>query len=104
METFPLPRKHPRIGFHFFDNSTDPKRFNNPQKAVVEAVASGKANGYGPSMGSIPAREAISKYLEPFYGYAPKIKEISLANGASGALEFAISALADRGQNILIPS
>jgi len=55
-------------------------------------------------MGSIPAREAISKYLEPFYGYAPKIKEISLANGASGALEFAISALADRGQNILIPS
>ena len=88
----------------------DPSVFGNfpapdeATKAVADAAMSGKANGYAPSMGMIAAREAISEYLKHFFGYAPAIKEISLANGASGAIEFAISALANAGQNILVPA
>ena len=72
----------------------------NPEKAVM----SEKADGYAPSVGTVAAREAVSAYVEQFFKYKPKITDIALANGASGALEFAISSLAGAGQNILVPA
>ena len=54
-------------------------------------------------MGIPEARKALATYTKQFLGYEPDINDIALANGASGALEFAISAVADRGDTILLP-
>ena len=80
--------------------------FNPPavaKKAVHESVDSMKANGYGPSMGTPQSRKAVAEYMAQFLNYEPDIVDVALANGASGALEFAISTIADRGDNILLP-
>ena len=72
-------------------------------KTLHEAIDSMSANGYGPSMGTPQARKAVAEYMAQFMNYEPDIVDVALANGASGALEFAISAIADRGDNILLP-
>ena len=81
--------------------------FNPPTEAieaVMKAITDGNANGYGdPTHGNEEARKAVAKYSKQFLKYEPEIENIALANGASGALEFAISAIAKRGDNILLP-
>jgi tyrosine aminotransferase len=87
----------------------DPSKFGNlpvPKiaiKAVVEALESGDANGYQPSFGNQPAREAIAKrYNERFHtSYEPK--DIYLGSGCSDAINISMCALLDRGDNILLP-
>jgi len=86
----------------------DPTVFGNlkPSKviteAVIESITSGKNNGYGPSTGFEPAREAVAKYLSVPDGEVTK-DDIILCSGCSCALDIVISALANRGQNILVP-
>ena len=88
----------------------DPSVFGNfdppteATEAVMKAITDGKANGYGvPDHGTVEARQAVAKYSKQFLKYEPEIGNIALANGASGALEFAICAIAKRGDNILLP-
>lgn len=72
-------------------------------QAVKDVLENNKDNGYGPAVGLPLARKAIAEYLKPFFSYEPDVNNISLANGASGALEFAITCIAERGDNILLP-
>jgi tyrosine aminotransferase len=63
----------------------------------------GQGNGYLPSVGSLSAREAIATYSSRV-GY-PKVTEgdVIICSGCSGAVEMALSAIIDTGDNILIP-
>lgn len=71
--------------------------------AVKESIDSGKYNGYPPSIGYLSAREAIAKYASE--ENAPLTAEdVVIASGCSGALDLCISALANEGENILVPA
>ncbi|KAJ3272533.1 hypothetical protein HDV01_005484 [Terramyces sp. JEL0728] len=71
-------------------------------EAVTKHLNSFKANGYGPSVGALAAREAIAKkYSGGFADYVAK--DIVIASGCSDALNLCIGALCDDTQNILIP-
>ena len=59
-------------------------------------------DGYGPAVGDVTAREAVAKKFTT--EAAPlTADDIILASGASHALQMAIEAIADPGDNILIP-
>lgn len=87
----------------------DPSTFGNllPPAEAIEAIAtslkSGRANGYPESVGYADARQAIADYFEDGDSFKPTKADIILAHGASGALEMAMSALADPTSNILLP-
>lgn len=86
----------------------DPTVFGNlkPDEVILEAVKesldSGKYNGYASSTGYPEAREAVAEHVatsaSPLTG-----EDVVLCSGCSCALDLCISALADPGQNILIP-
>ncbi|XP_023346899.1 tyrosine aminotransferase [Eurytemora carolleeae] len=86
----------------------DPTVFGNlkPAKEVVEAVTAsllaGVNNGYGPSTGFLPAREAVAKHVS-VPGGEVTAEDVILCSGCSCALDIAISTLAEDGQNILVP-
>lgn len=86
----------------------DPTTFGNlkPPKEVIEAVQeslnSQLYNGYAPSTGYQIAKEAVAEYSSSeFVKVDPK--DVILCSGCSCALDLCITALARRGQNILIP-
>jgi tyrosine aminotransferase len=71
-------------------------------QAVADALMSGKYNGYGPAIGFPEVREALAEYIS--LPEAPvTADDIVLTSGCSHALQLAIEALADPGQNILVP-
>ncbi|KAI8922419.1 pyridoxal phosphate-dependent transferase [Powellomyces hirtus] len=86
----------------------DPTTFGNFNlhptcvEAVKKQLDSYKANGYPPSVGIEPARAAVAKaYTRP---EAPLTSaDIILSSGCSDALNLCIGALANEGQNILLP-
>ncbi|KAI8899183.1 pyridoxal phosphate-dependent transferase [Globomyces pollinis-pini] len=70
--------------------------------AVVRQVQGFKANGYGPSIGSVAAREAIANYYT--HPNAPlTANDIVIASGCSDALNLCIGALCNPSHNILLP-
>ncbi|XP_062139772.1 tyrosine aminotransferase [Drosophila sulfurigaster albostrigata] len=88
----------------------DPTIFGNlkaadeTMKAVLKSVESGKFNGYAHTQGHEASRVAVAKYsahqridgdIDP--------NDVVLCSGCSAALEYCILALADRGQNVLVP-
>lgn len=72
-------------------------------KALLDAIESGKYNGYAHTQGHESARKAIAKYSAHQSSEEISPDDIILTSGCSAALEYCILALADRGQNILIP-
>lgn len=67
-----------------------------------DVIRSGKHNGYSQSMGNEAARTAVAaRYTTPNAPVTPD--DVILATGTSGALELAIGALANEGDNILLP-
>jgi len=86
----------------------DPTVFGNlqPAKEIVEAVKtsleSGVNNGYGPSTGFAPARQAVADHVSVPGGEVTP-DDVILCSGCSCALDITISAIADAGQNILVP-
>ncbi|EIN06409.1 tyrosine aminotransferas-like protein [Punctularia strigosozonata HHB-11173 SS5] len=86
-----------------------------PHPDVVEAVASalrsGQFNGYGPHEGLSIARAAVAEYQNrqaagrgvPGVNVKYETKDVTMANGASEALDIVISALCPPGSNILFP-
>lgn len=88
----------------------DPTVFGNlqpPESAIQELtriIQSGKANGYAPSTGTKEARSAIARRYtssSPFGELAPD--DIMICSGASGALQIAMDACLNAGDNILLP-
>ncbi|GAA5973713.1 hypothetical protein JCM11641_005093 [Rhodosporidiobolus odoratus] len=89
----------------------DPSVFGNfppaPESiAAIEAsLKSGRAFGYPESVGYPEAREAVANYFDEGEGsnFRPSKNDVVLAHGASGALEMAITVLADSSKNVLFP-
>lgn len=101
------------IALSIGDPTTD-GNFLPPQStidAMVANIKSGKANGYAPSVGYPQAREAVARYwVRKFVAETPEAhalisqERVVLGSGASQALLMAITALANPGDNILLPS
>merc|ERR1712223_692585 len=83
----------------------DPTVFGNlkPSKNVIDAISSsvnsGKCNGYAPSTGYLKARKAVAEHIGD--GIGPD--DVILCSGCSCSLDLCISAVANPGQNILVP-
>lgn len=70
--------------------------------SITNHLNSYKANGYGPSIGLLSAREALATHYSTTD--APiTTKDIFITSGCSDALNISIGVLANEGQNILIP-
>ena len=70
--------------------------------AIIETVQSHKSDGYGVSVGTLAARQAIAeKFSLPDAPIEPD--NVILASGCSHALQMALEAIADAGDNILVP-
>jgi alanine-synthesizing transaminase len=78
--------------------------FTTPQHmidAVARAIADGH-NGYGPSAGISPAREAVAaEYTNR--GWAVTPDRVVVTAGTSEGIEIALSALLDHGDEVLVP-
>ncbi|XP_066541151.1 tyrosine aminotransferase [Hoplias malabaricus] len=71
-------------------------------QAMKDAIDSHKYNGYAPSVGYLKSREAVANfYSRP--GAPLEAKDVILTSGCSQAIELAISALCNPGDNILVP-
>ncbi|KAM0792963.1 hypothetical protein ACM66B_002721 [Microbotryomycetes sp. NB124-2] len=87
----------------------DPSTFGNllpPAQAIAaiqDSLHSGKANGYPESVGYADARQAIAAYFTDDLNFKPTKADVILSHGASGALEMALTTLADPDCNILLP-
>ncbi|XP_073987888.1 tyrosine aminotransferase [Rhodnius prolixus] len=86
----------------------DPTVFGNLKtsdvvtEAVIESLKCGKYNGYTASTGYQEAKEAVANYTSNG-DYKVSPQDVILCSGCSCALDLCISAIADPGQNILIP-
>ncbi|GAA6004078.1 uncharacterized protein JCM10292_005873 [Rhodotorula paludigena] len=89
----------------------DPSVFGNmpPAPETIEAIEaslkSGRALGYPESVGYPDAREAVANYFDegPSGNWRVTKNDVVMTHGASGALEMAISVLADSKSNVLFP-
>jgi alanine-synthesizing transaminase len=73
--------------------------------AMIEAVAKAMRDGknyYGPSAGVLVAREAVAESLER-QGVSCAPGDVFMTSGASEAIEIALSALVEPGENVLTP-
>ncbi|MGE0228468.1 MAG: pyridoxal phosphate-dependent aminotransferase [Dehalococcoidia bacterium] len=72
-------------------------------QAAADSMLAGNT-GYTSNYGLIELREALSIQLERLYGvaYSPQ-KELLLTTGVSEALDIAVRALVDRGDEVLVP-
>ena len=69
---------------------------------LCKVITSSQFNGYPHSCGFAEARSAVAQHTS--VPSAPLgMEDVILTSGASGALEIAIQAIADEGDNILLP-
>lgn len=74
----------------------------NVNRAVMDALMSGKYNGYGPAVGFLEVRQALAQFVSTSTSKV-SAEDIVLTSGCSHGLEMAIEALAESGANILVP-
>eukprot|EP00181_Compsopogon_caeruleus_P004727 CAMPEP_0184690118 /NCGR_PEP_ID=MMETSP0312-20130426/31040_1 /TAXON_ID=31354 /ORGANISM="Compsopogon coeruleus, Strain SAG 36.94" /LENGTH=660 /DNA_ID=CAMNT_0027147559 /DNA_START=358 /DNA_END=2340 /DNA_ORIENTATION=- len=71
---------------------------------LLRIIRGSNSNGYPSSNGREDAREAVAEYFSAEIPSRSLTKDdVLLSSGASGALEAAIGALCDEGDNILLP-
>lgn len=75
----------------------------NVIQAILKSVQSGQYNGYAHASGYKFAREVIAKKYS-LSNHLLTDEDVILTSGCSGAIEMCIGALANEGDNILIPS
>jgi alanine-synthesizing transaminase len=78
--------------------------FHTPQpmiEAVERAIADGH-NGYAPSVGILPAREAVADECVR-RGMPLSADRVVLTSGTSEGIELALTALAESGDEVLVP-
>lgn len=94
------------IDMHYL-NIGDPNVFDfDTPKHIVEAVIEAmhnRKNGYAPSSGIPEAIEAVRKDAEERKGIK-NIQDICITTGAAEAIEICLSALLNKGDNILLPT
>lgn len=84
----------------------DPTVFGNLKvdesvnESLIKNIKSHKFNGYQNSCGMESARVSIAKH---YGGPDAKFENVYICSGCSGALDIAITALINEGENILIP-
>merc|ERR1719231_1061178 len=71
--------------------------------AVVNAIATKSSNGYQPSNGNAPCREALAAKFSVDSRPPLSPNDIFMTLGCSEALSHAIAALAAPGSNMLLP-
>ena len=71
-------------------------------EAVVRALRDGD-NGYQPSVGILPAREAVANELTQ-RGMPVTADRVLITAGTSEGIELALTALAEHGDEVLVPS
>ena len=71
-------------------------------EAVVRAMREGH-NGYAPSAGILPAREAVAAELSR-RGMPVTPDRVLITAGTSEGIELALTALAEKGDDVLVPS
>ena len=78
--------------------------FRTPEHVIDAVTDAMRANvcGYGPSIGTADARRAIR--AEAGRKGIGSIQEVFVTTGASEAVDVALTALADPGENVLIPT
>src|SRR3954469_137000 len=70
--------------------------------AAVERAMRDGHNGYGPSPGMAPAREAVARELTT-HGFPVSADRALITAGTSEAIELVLSALVDSGGEVLVP-
>ena len=90
----------------YYLNTGDPVAFgfHTPEQmveAVHKALRDGE-NGYGTSVGLLPAREAIAEEYTS-RGWPISSDRILLTDGSSEGIDFVLTALADPGDELLLP-
>jgi tyrosine aminotransferase len=70
--------------------------------ALVSSATSGAYNGYAPSSGHVKSRKAVAKHVS-CEGAELSENDVILCSGCSCALDLSISAMANPGENILVP-
>ena len=86
-------------------NIGDPLRYDfatppHMVEAVQKALKDGR-HGYAPSPGTPEALAAVRRWAER--KGLPGIRDIYVSNGASECIELALTALVDRGEEVLLP-
>ena len=72
-------------------------------EAVEESLRSYQYNGYPNSIGYESARKAVAEQYSSLQApLAPE--DVILCSGCSGAIEIALTALANEGDNVLLPN
>jgi alanine-synthesizing transaminase len=71
-------------------------------EAVTRAMRDGH-NGYAPSVGILPAREAVAAELSG-RGMPVTADRVLITAGTSEGIELALTALAEKGDDVLVPS
>ncbi len=88
-----------------FLNIGDPNIFDfAPPKHMIEAVNQAMIdnyNGYSPSPGTAEARDSIHRQAER--NGIKDIQDIIVTHGASEAIELSLTALLEKGDNVLLP-
>ena len=88
-----------------FLNIGDPNIFDfAPPKHMIEAVHQAMLNnhnGYSPSPGTAEARESIARQAER--SGIKDVHDIIVTHGASEAIELSLTALLEKGDNVLLP-
>lgn len=87
-------------------NTGDPVAFGfdtpaHMLEAVHKSLRDGE-NGYGPSVGLLSAREAVAAE-NTSRGWAVDADRVILTSGSSEAIDFVLTALADPGDEVLVP-
>ena len=90
----------------YYLNTGDPVAFGfqtpeHMSEAVHKSLRDGE-NGYGPSVGLLVAREAVAAE-NTARGWAIDADRIVLTSGSSEGIDFVLTALADPGDEVLVP-
>lgn len=77
----------------------------NPPEQVLQAIRESlewhTSRSYGPAKGHLEARTAVAEYCAHQGDISPD--DVILCSGSSHAIELAMMAIAESGQNILMP-
>jgi len=76
----------------------------NIQDAAITSIENGKASFYTVASGLPELKDAISTYMENFYGYAVKPNEVVVGTGAKFILYAFFATVINPGDEVIIPT
>lgn len=76
----------------------------NIQEAAIASIENGKASFYTVASGLPELKDAISQYMEQFYGYSVSRQQVVVATGAKFILYAFFATVINLGDEVLIPT